>query len=394
MPVYALQGIDPRGVRVRLRIDALTPEAAQSAAALGGVATYTIRPVRSDGKKLPTTRFLALLAEIAALTSSGVSLTEALSVALKQTQKAEDRRIISALADDIHAGVSFSAALEKVKTPSAATAAAAIKAGERSGDLGAALQRFVAEAERRQKLKNAMQSALIYPAILSAATVLSIGVILFAVAPGLAPVFATAGDAAPASARYLLAASNFLIEQLPTVALSALAFMACICVWLRTPRSKAVITCCLLNTPVLGALISASETARVLRMVASVASGGASVPDALELAATGTRNTPFAASIKQAARDVREGQPVSEALAKAPMFDVNALGLVGSGEKTGRLPDMMLAAADALERKVELTASRIAKIAPPVMTLVLGGVVGGASIAILSALMAVNDVAF
>ena len=71
-----------------------------------------------------------------------------------------------------------------------------------------------------------------------------------------------------------------------------------------------------------------------------------------------------------------------------------ALGLIAAGERSGDLAAMMTAAAGALERRVEQTAQRIATVAPPVMTLVLGGIVGGASITILSALMSVNDAAF
>ena len=394
MAQFRVDTFGPSGSRISAVIDAQTRSDARRIAAASGGAPYAVRAVRRRDRPLPTAKFLALLSEIAALVTAGVALPEALSAAAAQARSPEERRVMDKLLSEVRAGDAFSTALGRINTAGAAATSAAIATGEQTGALGSALQRRIAEMERRQKLKSAMQGALIYPAILAAATLISIAVILFAVVPGLAPIFENAGDAAPASARFLLATSTALIDHQAPIALAGASVIAGAALLLRREATRAALIQRLLGAPVIGAMMAAAETACMLRTAASVLEGGAAAPRAMELAANGATLRVFRDLALSVGKAVREGETLSAALARQPAFDRNALGLIAAGERSGDLAAMMTAAAGALERRVEQTAQRIATIAPPVMTLVLGGIVGGASITILSALMSVNDAAF
>lgn len=394
MTQFRVETFGADGRRASTLIEAPSGDAARRIAMATGGAAYAVKAVKRREKALPTASFLAILSEVAALTSANVALPEALSVAADQARSPEERRVLETLLADVRAGDAFSEALARVNTSGAATTAAAIATGEQTGDLGSALRRQIAEMERRQKLKAAMQSALIYPAILAVATLISILVILFAVVPGLAPIFESAGDAAPASARVLLAVSETLIENQNQIAISCAGFAALAALAIRRPATRAALSQRLLHAPVIGAMMSAAETARLLRTAASVLDGGAAAPRAMELAADGASLRLFRDMALSVAQAVREGETLSAALAREAAFEKNALGLITAGERSGDLAEMLNAAAGSLERRVEQSAQRIATIAPPLMTLILGGIVGGASITILSALMSVNDAAF
>lgn len=394
MAQFQVESFGATGGRKWSLIEASTGEEARRIAASNGGAAYAARAVRSKGKALPVPKLLSILSEIAALTSAGVTLTEALKAAVEQARSPDERRVLKRLLADVGAGDALSVALARINATGAAAAAAAISIGEQTGNLGSALRRQIAEMERRQKLKSAMQGALIYPAILAVATLLSMTVILFAVVPGLAPIFANAGDAAPASARFLLALSRTLIEHQIWIAGACLGLGVIFSAVIRREETRSALIQRLLGAPVIGPMMSAAENARILRTVASVLEGGGGAPRAMELAAKGATYRVFRDMANSVGAAVREGEMLSAALARQPAFEKNALGMIAAGERSGDLAAMLNAAAGALERKVEITAQRIATVAPPVMTLVLGGIVGGASITILSALMSVNNAAF
>ena len=145
MAQFRVETFGAEGRRVSTLIDAASCGDARRIAASSGAA-YSVKPVKRKEKALPTSKFLAILAEIAALITANVTLPEALSAAAGQARSPDEKRVLEKLISDIRAGDPLSAALARVNTQGSAAVAASIATGEQTGDLGSALRRQKTEA--------------------------------------------------------------------------------------------------------------------------------------------------------------------------------------------------------------------------------------------------------
>jgi general secretion pathway protein F len=67
--------------------------------------------------------------------------------------------------------------------------------------------------------------------------------------------------------------------------------------------------------------------------------------------------------------------------------------MVGVGEETGRLEDMMLSVATSYDRDVETSAKRLLSLLEPIIILLMGVVIGAIILSILWAIFSVNQMA-
>ncbi len=366
-------------------------EALALAAAKPGVTPFDATEGRVRKKAALKRRDLGLLIDdLSALTMAHVPLPEALATIEKSARRRSLCRAAGLLDAEIRGGVSLSEAFEgALGAPAEVTAS--IAAGEQSGDLSGALCRLATAHQRRETVRRALTGALIYPAILLVVTILSLGVILLGVVPGLAPLIAGAGGTAPTSARLLVTLSEGLGDHGPLVGVVVLlVFLGAFRLAHAAPRQAQLL---LMQLPVMGRVLRAAETANAFRSVAGLVASRTPLPDALSIAARAAQTLPVKDALSAVADDVREGREFAAAYQLESVLDQSVGGMLEIGTRTGRLSEMMLAGAVALERDVDLATQRIIAVLPPIMTLVLGGLVGGVSAIILSAIVSVNDIA-
>lgn len=395
MAFWRVHAFGPDGAEGVEMVEAVSRDQALSFAARQGKSVFRIELGAATAPATPLLRpadMAALIGEIAALSRAQVPLPEALASIAGHSSRKPVREAAGLLKTAVERGDMLSVAMtDQIGAPMEISGALA--AGEAQGDVASALMRLEAGLGRRLATASAIRGALIYPAILLLVTLISLAIILFGVTPNLAPLFARAGDAAPASAKALLAMSAFaqsygegLLAALGVAALAGIRLQ-------RLAPVRAAAQRAMLRSPLVGPLLRASETAVGLRAAAGVIEGGAPAPDALDLAATSVRTAEIAAAFRAISDDLREGRELATAFADRPALAPGAAGIVAIGARTGDLPRMMIAAAERQEREVDEGAKRIVAILPPAMTLALGLLVGGFSIAVLSAILSVNDLA-
>ena len=82
-----------------------------------------------------------------------------------------------------------------------------------------------------------------------------------------------------------------------------------------------------------------------------------------------------------AVRKIQEGAKISEALEQTGTFPVIALRMIGVGETSGSLVDMLTDVAEYYEAEVERRLDRLTTIIEPVMMLTMGLLIGGIVVA-------------
>ncbi len=268
-----------------------------------------------------------------------------------------------------------------------------VRAGEFGGTLPATLERLADYLVRALAVRDAVVSALVYPAILLVTAGASIVIILTLVLPEFEPLFAESGHALPWPTRAIMGLSTIARSYWW---LFALLFAGCITgarAALRRPDLRLRIDHTLLRLPLVGELLRAMEIERFCRTLGTLAGNGVALPLALKLSAGVLWNSILRDAVDGAATSLREGESLAPRLARSKAFPPLTLDLIQIGEETGKLDEMLLKQADLDGQRIRHKLDRLLALLVPGLTIVLGFVVAGLIASMLVAILSVNDLA-
>jgi general secretion pathway protein F len=268
-----------------------------------------------------------------------------------------------------------------------------VRAGELGSVLAPTLRKLADYMARTLAVREAVLSALVYPAILLVTAGLSVSFILAFVLPSFEPLFASAGRALPLPTQIALGLSDaFRDYWWLGMSLTAGAGW-----WfkrkLENTQFRRKWHAFVLRLPLMGRLLADIELERFKRILGTLLGSGVPVPTALGLAQEVLWNTEIAAAIKDAALSLREGETLARKLGQSTFFPSATLDLIQIGEETGRLDEMLIRQADFDEQRIRHQVDRLIALLVPGLTIILGVVVAGLIASMLVAILSVNDLA-
>lgn len=339
--------------------------------------------LRGPAAGVPRRELALFTRELASLLHAGLDVHAALQVVLEVTPGSRMRRVVADLQAGVRAGRALSEALEAQRGVFSPFYVSMVRAAEAAGSLQAGLQRIAEHEEKAKALRDGMVSALIYPAILAVVAAASLLVLLAYVVPQLTPMFADAGRALPLSTQVVLAAAEVARSAWPL----ALAAGVALVVIGRRLLAQAVV----FRVPVAGTLVRNVEMARLARSLGALLASGVSLLAALAIARQIVSNHAVRESLGDAAEHVKAGGRLADALIGAGLFPAMGVQLLRIGEEGGRLEDMLARVADIYDREVAESARRLLAALEPALIVILGTLIGGVVVSLLSAIVTVND---
>lgn len=256
-----------------------------------------------------------------------------------------------------------------------------------SGALPAALEQLANYFERSAETRARILASLAYPALILVAAIVLVGVLAMVLVPAVQPIFADAGTEPPFVIRAL--------SSLGSISLMTWSAFFAILVGIGTltatnHTAKRFLDRAILNVPLVGPLVAEREAGRLARVLSMLLVNGVPMLDALRLSAGTLTNTVFRDAIVDAERRVKEGAPLATTLAQSDRLPPLLLRLVSVGEKTGQLGAMTQRAAEIYESAFQRRVDRLTAMATPVLTLMIGGLVGVIVVSVLSAVLSLN----
>jgi type IV pilus assembly protein PilC len=318
-----------------------------------------------------------LARNLGAMLGAGLSLGRALAVLERQTKNIKLAATISQIAGDVRRGDTLHQALAKFPNVFSSLFVAMVKAGEEGGNLADSLQLIADQMERMYTLKKKIRGALIYPGIIVCA-ILGIGVFMMTnVVPSLASTFAQMNAPLPASTKFVIGLSNFLVNNIFLAAVIAVVGIVGVIVLFRTSFGKRAGAFASIKMPVIGKLVCEINAARTARTLASLLSSGVDVLGALAITGEVVQNPYFRAVIQDAQHSVGAGEPLSAAFVKREDLYPAFVGeMMSVGEETGALAEMLKRLAIFYEDEVDRATKDMSTIIEPVLMLVIGLAVG------------------
>jgi general secretion pathway protein F len=394
-----LDGDSARQIRSRLRDRDLFPlevrevagRRSEAATAANDTETTAAIPQRREGLNADA---LALITrQLATLVRAGTPLSDALAAVSEQTESKKIRRIVLAVRARVQEGHSLADALAAFPRAFPDLYRATVTAGEQSGKLDGVLERLAEFTEARQVLRQKVGLAMIYPAVLVVLSLLVIGILMAYVVPKVVSVFSHVGDELPLATRVLINTSDFTRDYgLFVLALLIVAGVATR--WFLNqegPRRR--FHAFTLRLWVIGKLQRGADAARFSRTLSILVGAGVPVLEALRIASEVMRNVVLREGVIEAARRVREGVALSDALRGKAQLPPMLIHLIASGEQSGQLGEMLERAAVNQERELETAVATFIGVFEPLLIVAMGGIVLFIVMAIMLPILQMNDLA-
>jgi type IV pilus assembly protein PilC len=151
--------------------------------------------------------------------------------------------------------------------------------------------------------------------------------------------------------------------------------------FLRSERGQLAWSRLQLRLPFLGGLFLDYALAAFCRTLGTTLTSGIPMVTALQMSRGTLNNRSLELAMIHATRRIEEGSSIAESFEQSSIFPIIALRMIGVGETSGALSDMLNDVADYYESEVERRLDRLTTIIEPVMMMTMGLLIGGIVIA-------------
>jgi type IV pilus assembly protein PilC len=321
--------------------------------------------------------FVVFNQELATLLKAGMPLVQSLDILRQRVNNPVFKSVLDDVYERVRAGSSLSEAFEAQGPLFPGVYTASLLAGEKSGSLEQVIRRYVAYVKVVATVKRRTISALVYPIILLALSVVVVSIIVLRVVPEFSAFYDQFGQELPLSTRVIVSVSKFAGTYLTTLAIGVLLAGIVIWQWLQRPGQRERVDRWVLRIPALGSVARKFATSQASRTLATLLSGGIPLVSAIEISARSIRNRYMARELRAAGQQVREGRAMAAAMSDTGAFPDVAVKMVEVGESTGALQEMLNSLADFYDEEIETNLGRFVTLVEPVLLVVMGLVIAG-----------------
>ncbi len=295
-------------------------------------------------------------------------------------EKPSFKKIVTEVMSDVESGTTLAEALRKHSCFSDLYVNM-VEAGETGGILDVILNRLAVYLEKADALKKKVKGAMTYPTIVFTVAIGATTFMLLFIIPTFAQMFTDFGGELPLPTKIVMGLSAFLRANwyllLGVVIGGFIAFRR----YYKTKAGRYRVDKFLLNLPVLGPVIRKAAVARFTRTLGTLVSSGVPILNGLEITARTAGNKVIEEAIMKTRTSISEGNTIAEPLKDSGVFPPMVVQMIGVGEQTGALDEMLSKIADFYDSEVDTAVSALTSIIEPVMIVVMGVVVGGMLIA-------------
>jgi type IV pilus assembly protein PilC len=314
--------------------------------------------------------------QLSVLIDAELPLIQSLNILAEQTRNKYFKHVIQEIREDVEAGSTLNQAKRKFPSVFDDLYCNLVASGEQSGSLDIMLRRLAEYLEKVVRLRAQVRQAMIYPsAVLSFAVVVVI-FMLWKVIPVFASIFLELGAELPFLTSMVLTLSNFVQKYILFLAIGAVALVFAFRYWRKTESGRKITDKFLLRMPLFGKLLEKVGLSRVTRTLSTLLSGGVPMLESLKITYSTAGNVIVEDYIMQARTMVAEGTSLRDAFRQKGRFPFMMIQMVGVGEATGTLDEMLAKLADFYDEEVETSVASLLSILEPILLIVVGVLVG------------------
>jgi len=319
---------------------------------------------------------LVFTRQFSVMIDAGLPLVQALDIIGTQADNMTFRKVLLAVKSRVEAGSTFADALAEHPKVFDELFVQLTRAGEIGGILDTILQRLGAYIEKNEKLKRRVKGAMTYPAVVLIVAIGVVAALIGFVVPTFEKMFKDFGGTLPGPTQFLVDLSRSFRSTwywwliIPTTLTVAFKLV------IRKGKGQEIWHAFVLKAPIFGPLIRKVAVARFTRTFGTMISSGVPILDALEIVAKSAGNKVIEKAILYVRAKISEGKNIASPLAETKVFPAMVVQMIGVGEATGAMDQMLGKIADFYDDEVDVAVSALTSMLEPLMMVVLGGTVG------------------
>ena len=326
------------------------------------------------GKKIPARDMSVFCRQFASILKAGVSVINALEMLAEQTENKKLKEAIVNTQSNVEKGENLSDSMRQNDAfPSILIDM--VRAGEASGSLENSLTRMAIQFEKDAKLNGIVKKAMMYPIVLICVMIGVVIVMLTFVIPSFMTMFEDLDSELPATTKAILAMSNSLKNYWYIYIIVVVGIVVGIQMYKRTDNGRHNLDKLKLKIPVFGVLQTKSACASFARTMSTLLQAGMPMIDALEISASTMKNVLFHDGLEKVKNGVSLGLPLSNQLKATGLFPAMVVHMVGIGEETGNVEEMLTNSATYYEEEVEVQTQTLTSLMEPIIIVLMAFVV-------------------
>ena len=399
MSTYSYLALEPSGSRAKGELDGDNADAVSDLLRQRGMIPLSVDLKRAAWnfeikifERVKARDMVIFSRQFSTMISSGMTVLRALSVLELQTENDKFKEVLAQVRTDVEGGASLSEAMEQHPRVFSRLFVALVHAGEIGGILEDALRRAADQLEKDDKLRRAVKSAMIYPSVvISFAAIVVIALVAFLV-PVFAGVLKDFNSDLPAITKITVGMSHAVTGYWWAGILVIAATVFAVRQYVRTEQGRRNKDKLFLRLPVkIGTIVQKVAIARWSRTLGTLAAAGVPLLQAVEITGRTSGNSVIEDAMDDVSESIRRGGTLSGPLREAPVFPPMVSHMVGVGEETGNLDEMLSKVADFYEDEVDAAVKGLMSILEPLLIVVIGAAVGFIVISMYLPLFAVYD---
>lgn len=342
-------------------------------------------------KKITDKSLIKISRQLSALLNGGLPLETALSSIGKESKSDVEKEQLLKISSSLQEGKSFSDALREYPQSFSNLFVSLISAGENSGNLSTALQNLSIYIEKKEKIRNEVIGALVYPSILILVALLIVTLLLIFVVPNVVEQFSGLNQELPFLTLALISISNFIISpifiSLITISLSIALYIR---IYFRQ-KFKLKLDAFLLKLPYFNHFLIQSDISKFLSSMSLLRNGGITIVNSINISIETISNGYLRKEFYDKLVKVEEGATLTDSLKEIPLIPSLVIQMISSGEMGGDLEQMLSKTSDFLDQEFQQSSKLMISLLEPLIVVIMGGVVATIIIAILLPLIQMNN---
>jgi type IV pilus assembly protein PilC len=395
MPVFTFSGKNSAGEKVSGERVAVNKQVLATQLRREQIAGPTIRekgkefalPTFGSGK-VKTKDIAIFFRQFSVMIDAGLPLVQCLEILAANQENAAFQKTLTGVRTTVEGGATLANAMRQYPKAFDDLTTNMIEAGETGGILDIILQRLAQYVEKAVKLRSAVKSALIYPIAVVSMAFLVVGALLKWVVPIFANLFAGLDVALPLPTRIVMGLSHF-VGQFWWFFFFAIGGGIFGIKWIRKdPRGRYWFDYALLKLPILGILLRKIAVARFTRTLGTLITSGVPILEGLSITARTSGNAVLEEALMKVRKAIEEGRTIVDPLRECGVFPNMVTQMIGVGEATGAMDNMLQKIADFYEDEVDSATKDMLAMLEPVIIGLLGVMIGGIVISLYMPLFA------
>ena len=330
--------------------------------------------------------------QLSTLLASSMPIEESLNAIAQQNEKQSNKALIMGIRSRVLEGNSLAQSLLEYPSSFSNLYCSSVAAGEQSGFLDQVLDNLSNYLEREHESYRNVEMALMYPIILLIVAFVIVGALMVYVLPDMIDVIENTGQTLPWATTLLISVTELLKSFWWVLLCGILALSLFIRGILNREKVRLIWDAYKFSLPIIGKIIRSSNSARFSNTLSILTKSGIPLVDAMKIASEVVANKALQKDLRTATQDVVEGKSLRESLENISHFPPMMMHMIGSGEQSGELDQMLARVAEYQQAEVERLVSTLVKLFEPAMMIIMGGTVLFIVMAVLLPILSMNQI--